>query len=262
MKILLIGDIYGSTGRDMIDKYLHRLVKDKAVDFVIANGENVTHGHGLSYKHYQELIFNGINAFTMGNHTYDNQEIFDYIDDVNNLIVPFNRPKVLPGLGSQLFSVKGKRIRITNCLGVTFMDSRYSNPFEQIDKYLDMESDIHIIDFHGEATSEKIAMAYYVRDKAQILVGTHTHVQTADERIIDEKIAFISDLGMTGPYLSSLGCDLDSAVLRMQGHNKRLVPANTSGQFAGVLVEIDDKTNLPIQIERVLINDDHKYKGI
>lgn len=259
MKIFYIGDIYGAIGRDMVNEYLPKLVQEEEIDLVIANGENATHGKGLSWRHYQELVISGVQVFTMGNHTYDHKEIFDYIDEVDNLVVPYNRPPVLPGQGSILVKVKGKKVRITNCLGVVFMDNRNSNPFDRIDEYLNMESDIHIIDFHGEATSEKIAMAYYVKEKAQLLVGTHTHVQTADERIIDQKIAFISDLGMTGPYLSSLGCDLSTTIKRMQGYNQRLVPAVTSGQLAGVVVEFDDRNNLPIRIKRILINDDHPY---
>ncbi|MGN1182929.1 MAG: YmdB family metallophosphoesterase, partial [Faecalibacillus sp.] len=138
-------------------------------------------------------------------------------------------------------------------------DSRYANPFDEIDHYLNLQQDIHIIDIHGEATSEKIALAYYCKDKAQAMLGTHTHVQTADERIIDQKIAFISDAGMTGPYLSSLGCDLDSVILRMRGLNSKFLISDNSGQFAGVIIEFDE-ANLPVSIERVLINDDHPYR--
>ena len=140
------------------------------------------------------------------------------------------------------------------------MDNCYQNPFDHIDDYLNLEQDIHIIDIHAEATSEKIGLAYYCKDKVQAVLGTHTHVQTADERIIDKKVAFISDVGMTGPYLSSLGCDLDSVITRMRGLSSKFLISENSGQFAGVVIEFNDK-HQPISIERVLINDDHLYRA-
>ena len=159
-----------------------------------------------------------------------------------------------------MINVKGTKIRVTNALGCVFMDNRYSNPFDQIDDYLNLEQDIHIIDIHAEATSEKIGLAYYCRDKVQAVLGTHTHVQTADERIIDGKVAFISDAGMTGPYLSSLGCDLDSVIARMRGLSSKFLISENSGQLAGVVMEFNEQ-HQPISIERILINEDHPYKA-
>lgn len=257
MKILFIGDVVGEVGRQMIEDHLFQIKNKYQIDFVIANVENATHGKGLIRKHYDFFVFQGIDCMTMGNHTFDKKELFDYIDEANRLIVPFNQPKILPGIFSRVFNVKGKKIRVTNVLGCVFMDSRYSNPFDEIDQYLHLEQDIHIIDIHAEATSEKIALAYYCQDHVQAMIGTHTHVQTADERIINGKIAFISDVGMTGSYLSSLGCDLDSVILRMRGLNSRFTLSDNSGQFAGVIMEFDDN-NQPVSIERVLINDDHR----
>ena len=144
MKILFIGDVFGSIGREMIEDYLHRIVKDNQIDFVIANVENTSHGKGLLKRHYDELSFQGIQAMTMGNHTFDKKELYDYIDEADKLIVPINQPKVLPGVKSRVFNVKGKLIRITSVLGVAFMDSRTSNPFEVIDEYLDLPHDIHM----------------------------------------------------------------------------------------------------------------------
>ncbi len=256
MKILFIGDVVGAVGREMVEDHLYCIKKEHDIDFVIANVENATHGKGLNRKHYDFFIFQGIDCMTMGNHTFDKKELFDFIDEADRLVVPFNRPKTLPGTASRVFHAGGKKIRVTNVLGCVFMDSRYANPFDEIDRYLDLEQDIHIIDIHAEATSEKIALAYYCRDKVQAVLGTHTHVQTADERIIDGKTAFISDVGMTGPYLSSLGCDLDSVILRMRGLNSKFMISENSGQFAGVIIEFDE-ANRPVSIERVLINDDH-----
>lgn len=258
MKILFIGDIFGEIGREMIEDYLHRLVKDNQIDFVIANVENTSHGKGLLKKHYDELSFQGIQAMTMGNHTFDKKELYDYIDEADRLIVPINQPKVLPGIKSRVFNVLNKEVRVTNVLGAAFMDSRNSNPFEIIDDYLDLKQDIHIIDFHGETTSEKIAFAHYVKEKISgAVLGTHTHVQTADEKIIDGKVAFISDVGMTGPYMSAIGCDLDAIVSRLRGFNAPFSVAKSSGQLSGVILTFED--DKPINIERVLINQDHPY---
>ena len=255
MKVLFIGDIVGNVGRQMIEDYLYRIRKDYQIDFVIANVENATHGKGLNRKHYDFFTFEGVDCMTMGNHTFDKKELLDFIDEADRLVVPFNQPSILPGVHTRVFNVKGTKIRVTNALGCVFMDNRYSNPFDHIDDYLNLEQDIHIIDIHAEATSEKIGLAYYCKDKVQAVLGTHTHVQTADERIIDKKVAFISDAGMTGPYLSSLGCDLDSVITRMRGLSSKFLISENSGQFAGVVIEFNDK-HQPISIERVLINDD------
>ncbi len=260
MKILFIGDVVGNVGRQMIEDYLYRIRKDYQIDFVIANVENATHGKGLNRKHYDFFTFEGVDCMTMGNHTFDKKELFDFIDEADRLVVPYNQPRVLPGVSSRVFNVKGTKIRVTNALGCVFMDNRYSNPFDQIDEYLNLEQDIHIIDIHAEATSEKIGLAYYCRDKVQAVLGTHTHVQTADERIIDGKVAFISDAGMTGPYLSSLGCDLDSVIARMRGLSSKFLISENSGQLAGVVMEFNEQ-HQPISIERILINEDHPYKA-
>lgn len=258
MRILFIGDIFGSIGREMVDDYLHRIKNKHQIDFVIANCENATHGRGMNKKHYDELSFAGIDCMTMGNHTFDNRELYDYIDEANHLVVPYNQPKVLPGIGSKLFNVKGVKIRVTNCLGCVYMDYRYANPYDEIDKYLDMECDIHIIDFHGEATSEKITFAAYCSGKADAVIGTHTHVQTADERVLRD-VAFISDVGMTGPYESSIGIDLDLAAARMRGLNQKFAVAQSSGQLCAVVIEFEN--NQAKSIQRILINDDHPFES-
>lgn len=258
MKILFIGDVFSSIGRDMIEEYLHRIKQRYAIDFVIANVENTSHGKGLLKKHYDFFTIQGVQAMTMGNHTFDKKELFDYIDEANRLVVPINQPKSLPGVGSRVFDVLGTKVRVTNVLGLAFMDNRTTNPLEVIDEYLDLESDIHIIDYHGEATSEKIAFAYYVKDKASAVLGTHTHVQTADEKILDGSCAFISDVGMTGPYMSAIGCDLDSIVTRMKGLSSPFVLAESSGQLSAVVMTFDD-ANKPTKIERILINEDHIF---
>lgn len=258
MKILFIGDVMSSIGRDMIEDYLYRIKERYKIDFVIANVENATHGKGLIKKHYDFFTFQGVDAMTMGNHTFAKKELFDYIDEADRMVVPINQSKFLPGIGSRVFDVNGCKIRVTSVLGLAFMDNRTTNPIEVIDSYLEMENDIHIIDYHGEATSEKIAFAYYVKDKASAVLGTHTHVQTADEKIIDNKCAFISDVGMTGPYMSAIGCDFDSIITRMKGFSSPFTIADSSGQLSAVVISFDQNYR-PIDIERILINEDHTF---
>lgn len=257
MKVLFIGDVFASSGRDMIETYLYRIKNKYNVDFVIANVENTSHGKGLLKRHYEFFVFQGIHAMTMGNHTFDKKEIFDYIDEADQLVVPCNQPSVLPGTKSRVFDCKGMKIRVTNILGNAFMDTRYANPFEVIDGYLDLEQDIHIIDFHGEATSEKVAFWQYVKDRVQAVIGTHTHVQTSDEKIMDG-CAFISDVGMTGPYMSAIGCDINSIIQRMKGHHQPFIVAESSGQLCGVVIEFEQ--NKAINIERIMINQDHPFE--
>jgi conserved hypothetical protein TIGR00282 len=258
MKILFIGDVMSSIGRDMIEDYLYRIKERYKIDFVIANVENATHGKGLIKKHYDFFTFQGVDAMTMGNHTFAKKELFDYIDEADRMVVPINQSKFLPGIGSRVFDVNGCKIRVTSVLGLAFMDNRTTNPIEVIDSYLEMENDIHIIDYHGEATSEKIAFAYYVKDKASAVLGTHTHVQTADEKIIDNKCAFISDVGMTGPYMSAIGCDFDSIITRMKGFSSPFTIADSTGQLSAVVISFDQNYR-PIDIERILINEDHTF---
>lgn len=260
MKILFIGDVFSSIGRDMIAKYLPKLKKKYQIDVVIANVENATHGKGLIRKHYEEFLFQGISFMTMGNHTFSKKELFDYIDEADRLIVPYNQPKALPGIGSREIQVQGKKIRVTNLLGITFMDGKSQNPFEVIDEIVDKDtSDIHIVDFHAEATSEKIALGYYLDGKVSAVLGTHTHVATSDEKILRHGTAYQSDVGMTGPYESVIGCDKDSIIKRM--HSGLMTPfqvAEGEGQFLATLLEFDQHNQCK-KIERICIDPLHPF---
>ena len=258
MNILFIGDVFSSIGREMIEEYLPRIKKKYDVDIVIANVENATHGKGLIKKHYDFFLFQGISLMTMGNHTYSKKEIFDYIDEADRLIVPLNKPKALPGIGSREIQYKGKKIRVTNLLGLTFMDGKSQNPFEVIDDLLkDDQSDIHIVDFHAEATSEKIALGYYLDGKVSAVLGTHTHVATADEKILKHKTAFQTDVGMTGPYESVIGCDKDAIIKRMKdGLMGPFKIAESEGQLRATLLSFNDN-NECINIQRICIDPDH-----
>ena len=223
MNILFIGDVFSSIGREMIDMYLPKVKEKYQVDMVIANVENATHGKGLML-----------------------------------LIVPYNQPRALPGVGSREISIKGKRVRVTNLLGLTFMDGKSQNPFEAIDDILkDDQSDIHIVDFHAEATSEKIAMGYYLDGQVSAVLGTHTHVPTADEKILDKGTAYQSDVGMTGPYVSVIGCDKETIIKRMKtGLMTPFQPAEGEGQFLATLLCFDQENQCE-KIERICIDPYH-----
>lgn len=258
MNILFIGDVFSAIGREMIDQYLPLLKKKYQIDFVIANVENATHGKGLIKKHYDEFLFQGISFMTMGNHTFAKKELFQYIDEADRLIVPYNQPKALPGVGSREIMFQNRKIRVTNLIGITFMDGKSQNPFEAIDEILkEDQSDIHIIDFHAEATSEKVALGYYLDGKVAAVLGTHTHVTTADEKILPHGTAFQCDVGMTGPYHSAIGCDVEGIIKRMKmGIMTPFQVAEGMGQFRATLLSFN-QNNECTHIQRICIDPDH-----
>lgn len=257
MRILVIGDIFGRVGRRMVSENLAFLKQQYQVDVVLANGENAAHGKGLSERVYNELVFQGISLISMGNHTYSKSDIYNFIDEADRLVVPLNRPRMLPGIGSRVIEVKGKTIRLTNLLGVTFMNGMVGHPFDAMDDLLkSCHEDIHILDFHAEATSEKIAMGYYLDGRISAVLGTHTHVQTADEKILDHGTAYITDIGMTGPYDSVIGCEIQSIIKKMTtGQAGRFEVATGKGILCGVLLDFDDKTNAVKNISRIQIRE-------
>ena len=258
MNILFIGDVFSAIGREMIDQYLPLLKKKYQIDFVIANVENATHGKGLIKKHYDEFLFQGISFMTMGNHTFAKKELFQYIDEADRLIVPYNQPKALPGVGSREIMFQNRKIRVTNLLGITFMDGKSQNPFEAIDEILkEDQSDIHIIDFHAEATSEKVALGYYLDGKVAAVLGTHTHVTTADEKILPHGTAFQCDVGMTGPYHSAIVCNIEGIIKRMKmGIMTPFQVAEGMGQFRATLLSFN-QNNECTHIQRICIDPDH-----
>ena len=253
MRILAIGDIFGKTGRKVIGNYLPKLKKDKQIDLVIANVENTTHGKGISYKHYLELKTQGIDIMTSGNHIFALQETRKYIKEVPDLLRPLNSNPYHPGPGSILINVKGKKIRITNLLGTNFMPLAAENPYFVLEKLLFLKDcDIHLVDFHAEATAEKIALAWYYDGKISALWGTHTHVQTADERILPQGTAFITDLGMSGPQGGIIGAQPEIIIQRAKyGLSAKMAPYEDKGQFNGVIFDFDDISNKVVNIQRV-----------
>ena len=248
MKILFIGDIVGRIGRRMIKEKLSYFVDKYKIDFVIANAENATHGKGLIHNHYQELVDAGVDVITLGNHYDSKNEIYRYIDRSDRLIRPINLLKDFPGEGSALFDIDGVTIRVTNVLGSAFMNLDVNSPYLATLQLLEEAepSDIHIIDFHAEATGEKYSYAYAFDGSVSAVLGTHTHVQTNDARILPKGTAFISDAGMTGFYDGILGFDKDSVIRKnMYGEKSKFEPPeNGRGILSAVVLDIDEHTGL------------------
>ena len=218
LKVLFFGDLVGKVGRNAVVAYLADL-KNKAdcPDFVIINGENASHGFGLTVKNYTELTESGIDCITSGNHIWDKKEIFNYIDEADKLIRPINYPKGTAGQGSRVFDVKGQKIGVINALGRVFMqplDSPWDVVKEEVER-LKYEVDYIIVDFHAEATAEKLCFGRYLSESGvSLMVGTHTHVQTADEQIING-MAYISDVGFCGAIDSIIGMEYETSFKRL-----------------------------------------------
>ncbi|HLS34729.1 MAG TPA: TIGR00282 family metallophosphoesterase [Bacillota bacterium] len=258
MKILFIGDVYGSPGRSMLEQYLPTLKEKYKPNIVIVNGENAAGGRGITEKIYKQFLSLGVHVVTMGNHTWDQREIFEFVDDANFLIRPANFPSNNPGKGIVYLNYNGKEVAVMNLQGRTFL-SPIEDPFAIVDELI-MEAkkrtNIIFLDFHAEATSEKLAMGWYVDGRISAIVGTHTHVQTADERILPDGTGYITDVGMTGPYNGIIGVDKDIVIQRFKTNlpNKFKV-AKGPKQLNGVLFHINDETGEAESVERILIND-------
>lgn len=217
LRVLFFGDIVGPLGRKAVKKYLTIHKQADHVDFVIANGENTTHGHGLSYDHYQELLSYGIDVLTSGNHFFNTPDVLRYGNDMVKQVRPYNFDKDAPGVGTNLFTaMDGTPIRVSNLMGRVYMNGVQTNPFYDLDDIIKMDDEkvIHIVDFHAEATAEKRVMGEYADGRVTAVFGTHTHVQTNDLKLLSKGTLFVSDAGMNGAYYSSLGDDLDSAMRR------------------------------------------------
>lgn len=254
MKLMFVGDIVGAVGRKIVNDHVLRLRQEEQIDIVIANGENAAHGKGITEKIYKQLKQNGIDVVTMGNHTFSKETIYSFIEDASHLIRPINLEPLSPGQNYKIVEVNNKKLCICNIMCEVFMHNVVESPFDSMDKILDsVEADWYFVDLHGEATSEKTAFAHMYKDKVQIVVGTHTHVQTADERIIGS-CAYISDVGMCGAYDSIIGRDVEEILYRFKTKGKtRFTVAEGEGQFCAVIIEIDEITNQATSIKRIQI---------
>lgn len=246
MNILFIGDVVGRVGRRMLKDYLSAFVEKYNADFVIVNGENATHGKGLSRNHYFELIDAGADVITLGNHYLSKNEITRYIDKVDCLVRPLNLLHEFGGDGSVVFDVNGIPVRVTNLLGTAFMDESVNSPYLAIlDLLADSEEDcIHIIDYHAEATGEKYSFAYAMDGKVTAVLGTHTHIQTNDARVLPNGTGFIADVGMTGFYDGVLGFTKETVVPKIvYGESGKMqTPDDGNGVLSAVIISVDENT--------------------
>ncbi|MCR6096117.1 TIGR00282 family metallophosphoesterase [Salipaludibacillus agaradhaerens] len=260
MKILFIGDVVGSLGRDALKDYLPKLKAKYMPDVTIVNGENAAGGKGLTQKIYHEISETGADVITMGNHTWDKKEIFEFIENAPNLIRPVNFPEGNPGKGYVIHKVGKRKIAIINAQGRTFLPP-IDCPFKALDELVTIikkETPFIFVDFHAEATSEKLAMGWYLDGRVSAVVGTHTHVQTADERILPEGTAYITDVGMTGPYDGILGMDKDIIIQRfLTNLPARFEVANGREQCNGVFINVDDHSGKAIAVKRIHISEEH-----
>ena len=254
MRILTVGDIVGRTGLQKLKEVLPKLIQDNKIDFIIVNGENAADGMGITEKMYREILALNVNVVTMGNHTWGKKEIFNFIDD-KNIIRPANYSKNNPGRGYDIYECKDKKIGVINLIGRTSMSVLSENPFivaKDIVAELKNKVDIIVIDFHAEATAEKIALGYFLDGEITILFGTHTHVQTSDEIILEKGTAYITDIGMTGPTKSVIGMDIGASIKRFETSlPEKYKIAEGKGKFNSCLFEIDDKTNKVTHITRI-----------
>lgn len=255
MKILLIGDIIGNIGVKKIKEVIPEYIKENNIDFVIANGENSAEGMGITVKIFEDLKKNGIDIVTMGNHTWGKKEIFNLLDD-ESLVRPANYPENVPGVGYRIKKCKGKKIAVINLIGRVDIGILSENPFLKVDKIIDEikdKVDIIIVDFHAEATAEKIAMGYYLDGRVNCVFGTHTHVQTADETILEKGTAYITDIGMTGPEKSVIGMDVSASIKRFVTTlpERYKVSDDKKVNLTGCILEINDENCRAEKIYRI-----------
>jgi len=256
MNVLFIGDIVGRTGRIAVRDLLPEIIEKNKIDMIIANGENSAGGFGLTKRVADELFSYGIDILTMGNHTWDNKKIFDFIDNYSRIVRPLNFNENVPGKGWIIIKYKELKIAIINFIGQIFLMGNNS-PFVTFDKYINnikKEADIILIDFHAEATGEKLAFANYVDGKVTGIVGTHTHVQTSDNIILKEGTAYITDLGMTGAVNSILGMAKERVIKRFRTQIPiRYKVGKGNYKMEGVIIDINEKSGLSNSIKRLRI---------
>ena len=256
MRILMVGDVFGRPGRKFFAEQTQKLKQEENIDVVVVNGENAAHGKGLTQATFNALLSGGADIVTTGNHIWDRKDVYEFIDREPFLVRPANYPENCPGKGFCIYPYKAKNIGVINLEGRTFMQP-LDNPFsraEEILKEIRSECDIVLVDFHAEATSEKLAMGYFLDGKVTAVVGTHTHVQTADERILPNGTAYITDLGMVGPLNSVIGTQIEIAVEKfITCRMKKFEVAEAPCVYCGLLLDIEERTDKVVKVERVRV---------
>lgn len=260
MKLLFIGDIVGRPGRDLLRRHLKALVAAHDVDFVIANGENAAGGAGITRDNAVEILAAGVNVITTGNHVWDKREALGFIVGEPRLLRPANYPEGTPGLGSYVaISRSGVRVGVVNVMGRVFLHA-IDDPFRaanrEIARVKQDGAQVVFVDMHAETTSEKVALGWYLDGQVAAVVGTHTHVQTADERILPGGTAYLTDVGMTGPHDGVIGMDKTAVIARfVTGLPGRFEPATGDVRLHGVTITADPATGKATAIERVAVTE-------
>src|SRR3982751_43664 len=255
MNILFIGDIVGRPGRDLVQRGLRGLVEHHSIDLTIANAENSAAGFGITKDIGDTLLEWGVDVMTSGNHIWDKKEAIEYIATEPRLLRPANYPPGVPGRGSYLAQTgDGRSVGVVNVMGRVFM-LNIDDPFQIVLREIETlrrRTNVILVDFHAEATSEKVAMGWHLDGKVTAVFGTHTHVQTADERILPKGTAYLTDAGMTGPHDSIIGMEREPSLARfINGMPTRYEPATGNPRLNGVLIEADDRTGRATSISRV-----------
>lgn len=261
IRVLMFGDVVGSPGRALFQKYCKQLVKEYSADAVVVNGENsASDGRGITPNIMEFFKHNGATVVTSGNHIWAKKDIYNYLAANKDLLRPANFPSGCPGVGLTTIAIKDQILAVVNLQARSFMQQQVSCPFRAADTlltYLKTKTNLILIDFHGETTSEKAALANYLDGRISGLVGTHTHVQTADERILPKGTAFMTDLGMCGPLDSIIGVKKDIIIQNMltQMPIKYEIEAKGPGVISGVCIDIESHTGIALNIQKIRIVD-------
>lgn len=256
MKVLAVGDIVGDVGVRKVKENLKNIIEKNKIDFVIINGENAADGMGITEKIFNDLLKSGGNVITMGNHTWGKKDIFNFINN-KQLLVPANYNRNVPGNRYGIYECQGKKIAVINLIGRVDVNLLSENPFMEIDDILEKikgQADLIFVDFHAEATAEKIAMGYYLDGRVTGVFGTHTHVQTADEKILEKGTGYITDIGMTGAKKSVIGMNIDASIKRfVTTLPERYKSADGEAMLNGCIFEINDENCRTININRIIL---------
>ena len=267
MKILILGDVCGPAGMKIIKLKLNEIIKEKKIDFTIANGENAADsGKGITKKNFKDLVNSGVDVITSGNHIWDQKEVLEIIDIEKKLIRPANLLDGQPGNGYGIYNIKDKKIAVINLIGNVFMKKSQDlfSFTEKIIKKIELkkDADFIIVDIHGEITSEKMALGHFLDGKVTTVVGTHTHVPTADTKILKKGTAYQTDLGMCGDYDSVIGMNKENSIKKFKKDPtaENHFPAKGDASISGVIVDADQKTGLANNINQIIIGGNLKQK--
>ena len=253
MNLLFIGDVVGQSGCDFLESRMYKLKREYDIDVTVVNGENSAQGNGITPQSYRQLLNMGADVVTTGNHSFRRREAEELYDTNEQLLRPANYPEGVMGHGVTYIDMCPYKIAVVNLMGTMYMEA-VENPFNYVDKLLEsIDTPNIIVDFHAEATSEKKAMGFYLQKRCTAVLGTHTHVQTADEMIFGGHTAYITDVGMTGPELSVLGVDSDIVINKFKYRTPVRFSESTNDCFInGVVVKFDEKSGKATNIQRVI----------